>query len=135
MQTSRVFLTVLLAGAPQSRRLELINIFGEADEEANAVGGPGAALSVQAGAAVPEKRRSSAPQAAGPANAGRVWASRVLTQIALQAGMPLDDAMSEKIFDRYFKSLDAEKLFFTQADIDRTPSAHQASTTPSTAKT
>jgi carboxyl-terminal processing protease len=33
--------------------------------------------------------------------------------------VPLDDAMSEKIFDRYFKSLDAEKLFFTQADIDQ----------------
>jgi len=32
--------------------------------------------------------------------------------------MPLDDAMSEKIFDRYLKSLDGEKLFFTQADID-----------------
>jgi carboxyl-terminal processing protease len=33
--------------------------------------------------------------------------------------MPLDNAMSEKIFDRYLKSLDGEKLFFTQADIDR----------------
>ncbi|MFZ6647107.1 carboxy terminal-processing peptidase [Undibacterium sp. TJN25] len=33
--------------------------------------------------------------------------------------MPLDDAMSEKIFDRYLKSLDPEKLFFTQADVDQ----------------
>jgi hypothetical protein len=50
--------------------------------------------------------------------------------------VPLDDAMSEKIFDRYFKSLDAEKLFFTQADIDPIRHrAHQASTTPSPAKT
>ncbi len=32
--------------------------------------------------------------------------------------MPLDDAMSEKIFDRYVKALDPERLFFTQADID-----------------
>ncbi|MEO7726422.1 MAG: carboxy terminal-processing peptidase [Burkholderiales bacterium] len=32
---------------------------------------------------------------------------------------PLDDAMSEKIFDRYLKSLDPEKLFFVQSDIDR----------------
>lgn len=32
--------------------------------------------------------------------------------------VPLDDAMSEKIFDRYLKSLDPERLFFTQADID-----------------
>lgn len=33
--------------------------------------------------------------------------------------MPLDDAMSEKIFDRYLKALDPEKLFFVQADVDR----------------
>jgi len=34
-------------------------------------------------------------------------------------GMPLDNALSEKIFDRYLKSLDPEKLFFVQADVDR----------------
>ena len=34
-------------------------------------------------------------------------------------GMPLDDVLSEKIFDRYLKSLDSEKLFFVQADIDQ----------------
>jgi carboxyl-terminal processing protease len=33
-------------------------------------------------------------------------------------GIPLDDALSEKIFDQYLKSLDSEKLFFVQADID-----------------
>ena len=33
--------------------------------------------------------------------------------------VPLDDALSERIFDQYLKSLDAEKLFFVQADIDR----------------
>src|SRR5690242_4034694 len=33
--------------------------------------------------------------------------------------MPLDNALSEKIFDRYLKALDPEKVFFTQADIDR----------------
>jgi carboxyl-terminal processing protease len=33
--------------------------------------------------------------------------------------VPLDDAMSEKIFDRYLKSLDPEKLFLVQADIDQ----------------
>jgi carboxyl-terminal processing protease len=47
---------------------------------------------------------------------------------------PLDDAMSEKIFDRYFKSLDSEKMFFTQADIDQFAPCAPASTTPSTAK-
>lgn len=33
--------------------------------------------------------------------------------------LPLDDAMSQKIFDRYLKNIDPEKLFFTQADIDQ----------------
>ncbi|MBY0572761.1 MAG: PDZ domain-containing protein, partial [Undibacterium sp.] len=33
--------------------------------------------------------------------------------------MPLDDAMSEKIFDRYLKSMDADKIFFLQSDVDR----------------
>ena len=32
---------------------------------------------------------------------------------------PLNDAMSEKIFDQYVKSLDAEKFFFTQSDVDQ----------------
>jgi carboxyl-terminal processing protease len=31
---------------------------------------------------------------------------------------PVDDALSQKIFDKYLKSLDPEKLFFVQADID-----------------
>ena len=34
-------------------------------------------------------------------------------------GMRQDEAFSASIFDRYLKSLDAEKLFFTQADIDQ----------------
>ena len=33
--------------------------------------------------------------------------------------VPLDQALSEKIFDRYLKSLDAEKMFFLQSDVDR----------------
>src|SRR5471032_2505143 len=47
-----------------------------------------------------------------------LWASRVLSRYHYKA-VPLDDAMSEKIFERYFKSLDAEKLFFVQADLDQ----------------
>jgi carboxyl-terminal processing protease len=31
----------------------------------------------------------------------------------------LDDALSEKIFDRYLKSIDSERILFTQADIDQ----------------
>ncbi|MFA6970866.1 MAG: carboxy terminal-processing peptidase [Gallionella sp.] len=34
-------------------------------------------------------------------------------------GMPLDDAASAKIFDNYLKSLDIDRLFFLQTDIDR----------------
>jgi carboxyl-terminal processing protease len=34
-------------------------------------------------------------------------------------GMALNEAASGRIFDRYLKSLDPEKLFFIQADIDR----------------
>lgn len=33
--------------------------------------------------------------------------------------VPLDDALSGKIFDQYLKVLDPEKLFFVQADIDK----------------
>ncbi|WP_310449550.1 carboxy terminal-processing peptidase [Sulfuritalea sp.] len=33
--------------------------------------------------------------------------------------MPLDDALSERILAHYLKSLDAEKLFFVQTDIDQ----------------
>jgi carboxyl-terminal processing protease len=33
--------------------------------------------------------------------------------------MPVDSALSKKIFDQYLKSLDPEKLFFVQADINQ----------------
>jgi carboxyl-terminal processing protease len=40
--------------------------------------------------------------------------------------MPLDDAMSAKIFERYLKSLDPEKLFFTAVDVEQlTPARTQ----------
>ena len=44
-------------------------------------------------------------------------AAEVLTRYHYKA-VPLDDAMSEKIFDRYLKALDGEKVLFTQEDID-----------------
>lgn len=47
-----------------------------------------------------------------------VLAARLLTRFHYEA-LPLDDAMSQKIFKGYFDALDGEKLFFTQADIDR----------------
>ena len=33
--------------------------------------------------------------------------------------IPLDDALSAKMFDQYLKALDPEKLYFLQSDIDR----------------
>ena len=47
-----------------------------------------------------------------------VFAAKILTRYHYKA-LPLDEAMSEKIFDRYLKTLDPEKLFFLQADIDQ----------------
>ena len=45
-------------------------------------------------------------------------AAEVLTRFHYKA-MPLDDAMSKKVFDRYLKALDPDKFFFTQSDIDQ----------------
>jgi len=45
-------------------------------------------------------------------------AAEVLTRFHYSK-VALDDAMSAKIFDQYIKSLDSEKQFFVQADIDR----------------
>lgn len=44
-------------------------------------------------------------------------ATQVLTQYHYKA-VPLDDSMSERVFDNYLKTLDPEKLYFVQADID-----------------
>jgi carboxyl-terminal processing protease len=45
--------------------------------------------------------------------------------------LPLDDAMSAKIFDQYLKALDPEKLFFLQSDIDQLSPSGPGSTTRS----
>ncbi|CAG1769737.1 partial carboxyl-terminal processing protease, partial [uncultured bacterium] len=47
-----------------------------------------------------------------------IWATRFLTHFHYEP-MPLDDAMSEKIYKRYLDALDGDKLFFTQADISK----------------
>jgi carboxyl-terminal processing protease len=61
------------------------------------------------------------PQALSPSplqsQAARL-AAGVLTRYHYKAA-PLDDAMSEKIFDQYLKALDNEKLLFVQSDIDQ----------------
>ena len=87
------------------------------------------AMSAHLAAAQPEKA-VAAPAAAAAATMppqlkplaaqtqAALWASRVLARYHYKA-TPLDDALSEKIFDRYFKSLDSEKLYFVQGDIDQ----------------
>jgi carboxyl-terminal processing protease len=91
------------------------------------------AMSAHLAAAQPEKVTAAVPPATAPANTSAatpqlkplvaqtqaaLWASRVLARYHYKA-TPLDDALSEKIFDRYFKSLDSEKLYFVQGDIDQ----------------
>ncbi|MET3131356.1 carboxyl-terminal processing protease [Oxalobacteraceae bacterium GrIS 1.11] len=76
------------------------------------------AMSAQAGAAQSDKLPAPAMKPLAQQTQAALWASRVLSRYHYKA-MPLDDAMSEKIFDRYFKSLDSEKLFFVQADLDQ----------------
>jgi carboxyl-terminal processing protease len=44
--------------------------------------------------------------------------ARFLTRFHYDA-QPLDDAMSARIYDAYFKLLDGEKVFFDQADMAR----------------
>ena len=75
-------------------------------------------LSVQAGAALPEKVADTPLKPLAQQTQAAIWASRFLSRYHYKA-VPLDDAMSEKIFDRYFKSLDGERLFFVQADVDQ----------------
>ena len=70
-----------------------------------------AATKVSTQLATPMKPVAAQTQAA-------LWASRVLGRYHYKA-VPLDDAMSVRIFDNYFQTLDSEKLYFTQADIDR----------------
>src|SRR5450830_2128865 len=81
-----------------------------------------ALMSAYAGAApavaAPVEKTPEALKPAAQQTQAAVWASRVLSRAHYNA-TPLDDAMSEKIFERYFKSLDAEKLFFVQADLDQ----------------
>ncbi len=43
--------------------------------------------------------------------------ARFLTRYSYEA-LPLDNAMSQRVFKAYFDALDGEKLFFTQADVD-----------------
>ena len=91
------------------------------------------AMSAHVVTAQPEKVAAVAPaKAAGAGSAAAnlqlkplaeqtqaaLWASRVLGRYHYKA-VPLDDAMSVKIFDNFFETLDSEKLYFVQTDIDQ----------------
>ncbi|MBZ2207505.1 carboxy terminal-processing peptidase [Massilia soli] len=76
------------------------------------------AMSTQAATTQPEKVAATQLKPIAAQTQAALWASRLLGRYHYKA-TPLDDAMSEKIFDKYFESLDGEKLFFTQADIEQ----------------
>jgi len=77
------------------------------------------AFAVASQAAVPQSDKLPASLKPLPAHAqAALLSAKYLSQVHYKP-TPLDDAMSAKIFDRYFKSLDGEKLFFLQADIDQ----------------
>lgn len=65
--------------------------------------------------AEPARRAALAPTAQQAEAA--MWAMRYLTRYHYKR-MPLDDAMSAKILDRYLDSLDGDRLFFVRADIE-----------------
>ncbi|MBS0431860.1 MAG: carboxy terminal-processing peptidase [Proteobacteria bacterium] len=80
---------------------------------------PASAASSAIATPVPTDVITQAPllkPAPGQAEAG-VLAARLMTRFHYNA-VPLDDAMSAKIFKGYFDALDGQKLFFTQADLD-----------------
>lgn len=47
-----------------------------------------------------------------------LWATRFLTKFHYKR-VPLDDAMSERILDRYLEGLDGDKLYFVKSDLDQ----------------
>jgi carboxyl-terminal processing protease len=76
------------------------------------------AMSAHVVTAQPEKVSTTQMKPAPAQAEAALWASRVLARYHYKA-LPLDDAMSEKIFDNYFKALDSEKLYFTQGDVEQ----------------
>jgi len=78
------------------------------------------ALAMAAQAAAPDTATTALPElkpAVQQAQAAHM-SSQILSRFHYKA-MPLDDGLSEKIFDSYLKQLDSEKIFFVQSDIDQ----------------
>jgi len=76
------------------------------------------AFAVTTEAAIPQADRMQVPKPEALQSQAAIQAAEKLTTEHYKA-VPLDDAMSEKIFDRYFKALDGDKLCFLQSDLDQ----------------
>ncbi len=67
--------------------------------------------------AVPDRAGTTLLKATDQEAQAAVWATRFLTRFHYKT-LPLDDAMSAMIFDRYLDALDAERVFFLSTDVD-----------------
>ncbi len=74
------------------------------------------AFTAQASVPIPASPPVLAPLAVQGQTAS--MAAQIFTRFHYKA-TPLDDSMSEKIFDRYLKSIDGGRIFLIQSDIDR----------------
>ena len=81
---------------------------------------PASSSSAPAAAPIAKYKATPAPELKPTAAQGQaaILAARLLTRFQYEA-LPLDDAMSAKIFDAYFKALDGSRLFFTRQDVDK----------------
>ncbi|HUA78805.1 MAG TPA: carboxy terminal-processing peptidase [Dyella sp.] len=68
------------------------------------------------GASKPRKESTLPLQSTGDEANAALISAHLLTRFHYDS-QPLDDAMSQKIYDLYFKLLDGEKVFFTQEDM------------------
>lgn len=97
----------------------VVSVGARAQNPAPPANCPASSASVVA-APIAKYKATPAPVLQPTASQGQaaILAARLLTRFQYEA-LPLDDAMSAKIFDAYFKALDGSKLFFTQQDIDK----------------
>lgn len=104
-----------------SKRFSLpVTAWAVAAAVALAIGGLGTLDAVGAdGATAPLAERADAASLAPTRTQqeAATLAARVLTRYHYKR-VPLDDALSNEILNRYLESLDGERLFFTQRDID-----------------
>ncbi len=89
--------------------LSLLLILPVAQAQAPSCAAPGSA---------PRRAAAAFPLTPTPAQSEVAQLSaRFLTRYSYEA-LPLDNAMSQRVFKAYFDALDGEKLFFTQTDVD-----------------